>query len=267
MKYFTIAPPRSLSPYVRAFWVLEGEASAVQPYIYRGYADGFSELLFHYNGVFEEIVEADRISSYTAGLHAQTRNVRRFVVDQNFGIFGCTLFPYAIPKFFGYPASDLTDHDPDLMTMLGPIGSELEERMLYAPNNAARAQLLIAFLNHRLDIDRRELSPVIASIRRMIDLHGVVNIRTLAKDQFMSERTFERKFKEFSGFRPKLLSRILRFQAAIKEDTKSISLTDIALKYGYYDQSHFIKDFREFTGYSPKVYFDGFAEGSEFLSI
>lgn len=43
------------------------------------------------------------------------------------------------------------------------------------------------------------------------------------------------------------------------------SLTDIAYDCGYYDQSHFINDFKEFSGYSPKVYFSGNAEGSEYL--
>ncbi len=267
MKYCTITPSDSLSPYVRSFWVLEGEASQAAPYIYRSYADGFAELLFHYNGVFDELVGDERISSYSAGIHAQTRKVRRFAVDQSFGIFGCTLYPFAIPKLFGFPAIELTDHDPNLSAMLGASGAELEERMMLAPGNRVRAKILSAFLERCLEDNRRDLSPVTASIRRMIDLHGVVNIRSLAKEQFMSERTFERKFKEFSGFRPKLFSRILRFQAAIKEDHKLNSLTDIAHKFGYYDQSHFINDFREFTGYSPMKYFSGQAEGSEFLSI
>ena len=59
------------------------------------------------------------------------------------------------------------------------------------------------------------------------------------------------------GFPPKLYSRITRFQAALGEYGSGKSLTDIAYDCGYYDQSHFINDFREFSGYNPKVYFSG----------
>ena len=81
----------------------------------------------------------------------------------------------------------------------------------------------------------------------------------------MSDRSFERRFKELAGFSPKLYSRIARFQAALTHYGSGLPLTDIAHNCGYYDQSHFINDFKEFSGYSPKVYFGGLAEGSEYL--
>ncbi len=81
-------------------------------------------------------------------------------------------------------------------------------------------------------------------------------------------RQFERKFKQFSGFSPKLFSRIIRFQSAIKKyDDKKMPLTEIAYECGYYDQSHFIHDFKEFSGYSPMQYFSGKAEGVEYKEL
>ncbi len=267
MKYCTFDPPASLAPYVRSFWVFEGEASEASPYVYRGYADGCAELLFHYDGLFDELADGQERSSYAAGLHAQTRKVTRFVVKRNFGIFGCYLFPFAIPKLFRYAASDLTDITPDLSTFLGREGRELEEQMMLAGSNRRRYSILAKYLERCLERNRRDIPTVSHSIRRVIAFHGIENVRALAKDLFMSERTFERKFKEFSGFSPKLYSRIARFQAVKKEDPSKISLTDLAYKYGYYDQSHFISDFKEFSGYSPKAFFSGRAEGSEFLSL
>ena len=103
------------------------------------------------------------------------------------------------------------------------------------------------------------------SINHILETRGSVTVDTLADRFGMSGRHFERKFKEFSGFRPKLYSRISRFHAALKEYGSGKSLTDIAYDCGYYDQAHFISDFKEFSGYSPKVYFSGRAEGSEYL--
>ncbi len=80
-------------------------------------------------------------------------------------------------------------------------------------------------------------------------------------------RQFERRFKEYSGFSPKLFSRITRFQSSLDSfGNKDKSLTDIAYDCDYYDQSHFINDFKEFSGYHPSQYFSGQAEGTAWKS-
>ncbi len=266
MKYYTIQPPPRLAPYVRCFWVYEGEASAGQPYIYRGYADGCTELIFHYQSVFDLVLSDDATEKgWAAGIHAQTRTFTRNIVYKNFGIFGCYLYPYAIPRLFSFPANDLTDQMTDLGSVLGRPGRELEEQILMAGSNPKRVEILSAFLEKRLDRDRRELPPVFRSINHIISTRGLVDVGNLAGEYYLSNRQFERKFKEFSGFSPKLYSRIIRFQAALKEYGSGKSLTDIAYDCGYYDQSHFINDFKEFSGYNPKIYFSGKAEGSEYL--
>lgn len=266
MKYFTIPPPPSLARYVRCFWVYEGEASEAEPYVYRGYADGCCELVFHFNSPFDLVRPDDTSeSSIAAGIHAQTGKFTRWVVTRNWGIFGCYIYPFAIPRLFGFPASDLTNILTDFHSVVGPEGSELEERMLTAPDHTARVSVLSTFLKNRLDLSGRELPPVFASINQIIEMRGLVDVRRLSSDLCLSHRQFERKFKEFAGFSPKTYSRIIRFQTALKEYGSGKSLTDIAYDCGYYDQSHFINDFKEFSGYNPKVYFAGHAEGSEYL--
>ncbi|MGZ5220708.1 MAG: helix-turn-helix domain-containing protein, partial [Chitinophagaceae bacterium] len=67
----------------------------------------------------------------------------------------------------------------------------------------------------------------------------------------------ERKFVSAIGLSPKQLSRVVRLQATLKmlEQQNFGSLTSLAYENGYYDQAHFIKDFKEFTGTSPKFFF------------
>jgi AraC-like DNA-binding protein len=267
MKYMTFPPSPKLTPYVRMFWVYEGEASGGQPYIYRSYADGCTELVFHYRGVYDQLIAAERQGSFAAGVHAQTRKYSRFIVNRDWGIFGCYLYPFALPKLFSHPASDFTDQMAEFKTVLGREGSELEERMLTAADNPRRLAILTEFLENRLREVRTGEPTVFASIAHIIETRGLVNVRDLAREYFLSNRHFERKFKEFAGFSPKTYSRIIRFQAALKEYGSNKSLTEIAYDCGYYDQSHFINDFREFTGYNPKVYFSGHAEGSEYLEV
>ena len=67
----------------------------------------------------------------------------------------------------------------------------------------------------------------------------------------------ERKFMMVIGMSPKQLSRVVRLQATLKmlEQKQFTSLTSLAYENGYYDQAHFIKDFKEFTGHSPKSFY------------
>ncbi|HEX2898290.1 MAG TPA: helix-turn-helix domain-containing protein [Bacteroidia bacterium] len=81
----------------------------------------------------------------------------------------------------------------------------------------------------------------------------------------ISMRQLERTFKDHAGFSPKTYARILRFQSTTKEyGNTHKTLTDIALDCGYYDQAHFIHDFRQFSGYAPGDYFFGKPEGIEY---
>ena len=265
MKYFSIDPPPSLAGYVRTFWVYEGEASEAEPYIYRGFADGCTEMVFHYRGVYDQLVDGKQFDSFAAGIVAQTRKFTRFVVNKDWGIFGVYLYPFALTKLFSVPASDFTDQMTEFDAVLGREGSELEERILTAADNLERVSIMTQFLERKLCEVRTNEPRVFGSISHIIETRGLVNVGDLAREYFLSNRQFERKFKEFAGFSPKTYSRIIRFQAALKEFGSNKSLTEIAYDCGYYDQSHFINDFREFSGYNPKVYFSGHAEGTEYL--
>lgn len=84
MKYRTLQPPSSLAKYVRYFWVLEGVANPRNPYIHRSMADGGVEMVFHFKGVFDEILHnEDTEKSFSSGLNAQSDSFRRLWFRQN----------------------------------------------------------------------------------------------------------------------------------------------------------------------------------------
>lgn len=261
MIYYTIPPPPSLSTYVRFFWVLESD----EPYCHRSMADGCAEMIFHYKGVFDEITDGKTEKSFITGLHGPSKSYRRFTIDKSFGIFGVYLYPFAIPQLFSLPANELSDQIPDLITLFGAEGRELEEKIMLAQNNRVRATIMTTFLERKLLKNITQRPAFCTLISKMINAKTLATVDQLAKHSFLSVRQFERKFKLFSGFSPKLYSRIIRFQHATQQygNVVTKSLTDIAYDCGYYDQSHFIHDFKQFSGYHPKQYFSGKAEGVE----
>lgn len=267
MNYYTIAPPEQLVPYVRCFWVYEGEASADQPFVHRSYADGCAEMVFHYRGTFDQVFDSGKTGpSFRSGLHAQSARFSRFITTENFYLFGVYLYPFAIPKLLRLPATDLTGQMPDLSDIFGRAGKDLEEQVMLAADARGKARIVSAFLIERLNLSGHEVPLIFSSIGHIIATKGLVNVGSLSDKYFSSPRHFERKFKEFAGLPPKLFSRIVRFQSTVKEYGKpGQTLTDIAHDFGYYDQSHFIREFKEFSGYNPRAFFSGGAEGSDYL--
>ena len=87
--------------------------------------------------------------------------------------------------------------------------------------------------------------------------HGQTDMDELAGMVSVNRRNIERRFATSIGMSPKQLSRAVRLQATLRmlEQKNFTSLTSLAYENGYYDQAHFIKDFKEFTGIKPKSFY------------
>ncbi|UII23841.1 helix-turn-helix domain-containing protein [Fulvivirga ligni] len=265
--YKTYPPPQRLARYVRMFWVYEINFLQPEPYIYRSVADGGAEILFHYKGPFDEI-NADRKTRCDRALvHAQTKKFHRFDTEGNFGIFGVYLHPPALAAIFNLPSDELSDEMVNLQTLLGAEGEELTDRIMNARTNEDRVSLLTQFLEKKLLPLQCSSHYIHDAVNHMVRAQGQINVKDMADRYCLSLRQFERKFKACSGFSPKVYSRILRFNEALNSFGRINSLTELAHDCGYYDQSHFIKDFKEFSGYDPSTYFFGNAEGTEYREV
>ncbi len=268
MKYLTIPPSIPLKPYVRCFWVLEHEfGTDEQSYIYRSIADGCVEMVFHYHAGFNELITQGQAHNWLSGIHFQTNCYRRFETRQSFGIFGVYIYPFAVPYFFNVPSDKTSNEMLDLHTFLGREGCELEEKMMIAPDNCKRVEILTAFLEKRLLNMRLKDVTIATSIKHVIHSGQNNTVIQLADKFNLSIRQFDRKFKEYAGFSPKTYLRLVRLSNALKQQKSNKPLGRIAYECGYYDQSHFIHDVKLFTGYHPGFYFSGQAEGTEYLYV
>jgi AraC-like DNA-binding protein len=92
------------------------------------------------------------------------------------------------------------------------------------------------------------------AIREIIDSQGSVSIKKLLGELQVSRDSFEKKFRKQVGTSPKQFSNIVRFRNLFENDHKKTTLTAIGLNAGYYDQSHFIKDFKAITGKKPSSF-------------
>jgi methylphosphotriester-DNA--protein-cysteine methyltransferase len=109
-------------------------------------------------------------------------------------------------------------------------------------------------LNDKATID----SIVKTTVDTILSTRGVTPINSILKDDLSKRRQLERKFMKQIGISPKQLGKVIRLQTALKMllNQQSESFTTIAYESEYYDQAHFIKDFKEFTGTTPKEFLE-----------
>src|SRR5262249_16533405 len=175
--------------------------------------------------------------------------------EENF-IIGVHFKPGGAFPFLGLPAGDLADTHVDLETLWGPSAHRLRERLCEARTSAERFQLLQQALFSRLCHGVQQHYAVSAALEMFGKNQTGPSVSEAAKYLGLSQRRFIQVFKAEVGITPKLFSRIQRFQQTrtFIQHNPSINWADLAVDLGYFDQSHFIREFLEFSGLSPTDY-------------
>ena len=171
-------------------------------------------------------------------------------------IMGVHFKPGGAFPFLGLPAGELADAHIDLGILWGPSAGRLRERLCEARTSGERFQLLQEALMSRL-LHGVEQHYAVSAALEMFGKNLVgPRVRETAKYLGLSQRRFIQVFKAEVGMTPKLFSRIQRFQQTrtFIQHNPSINWADLAVDLGYFDQSHFIREFLEFSGLSPTDY-------------
>jgi AraC-like DNA-binding protein len=135
----------------------------------------------------------------------------------------------------------------------GSLAAEIRERLYSAPTLHARFVLLERLLLARLEEIPDGFSAVQYALVQIDQHHGSLSIRDLAEEVGMSHNHLIRQFQRLVGGTPKEVARIYRFKYTLSHlaRTEPIDWSEVARQAHYYDQSHFNKDFKAFTGHTP----------------
>lgn len=158
--------------------------------------------------------------------------------------------------FFGVPAGELQNLSVPLETLWGTQAGELREQLLETTTPAARFDILERVLLQRLRTSRSHSPVVRYAIGRFRDPTQAASVAAVVERTGFSQRHFIASFRDEVGLTPKLFARITRFRRVIDslQGSRQIHWSGLALECGYFDQAHFIHDFRDFAGISPSVY-------------
>lgn len=127
--------------------------------------------------------------------------------------------------------------------------AEIEDKLCGANTNLERIRIIEQFLISKLY--NYQTDPLIEKALHLIDDNkGFIKIKELTNELFISIDAFEKRFRNKVGASPKQICKTIRMNNAINSLQNS-TLTETALETGYYDQAHFTKDFKLFTGQTP----------------
>ena len=258
MIYKEIQPSEILSKFIKCFWILECNEKKSEFTRERILPDGCMELIFHYGDSFELHVNDYSEIQQRSFVYGQITRFIEISPTGKVGIIAVRFFPHGALPFLHIPINEITDNTVGVPYIFGAAGRELEEKIITAANNLQRIDIIQKFLVDRLKKYLQHDSVIEECLIRIVKSKGNVSVESLSESLNINSRQLERKFTSGIGMSPKVFSRIVRFQNIFKLlQTKRInSLTELAFENGYYDQAHFIKDFKLFSGISPSVYFN-----------
>ncbi len=240
MNYQTFQPHPDLQALVKCYWTLEVPAEHEAPK-QRIIADGCLEMAF---------VLGDDIRRYTSETNfvLQPRSMVIGQITKPFFIqptgyvntFAIRFYPYGFANFIEAPIKSLSDKETSLAELFGERVAQTLE------------QFLLSLLNQKSTVDKI----IHTTIDALVSTKGNLSISTLLKNDLAQRRQLERKFSNQIGISPKQLAKVMRLQAALKMllHNRSEKLSTIAYEGEYYDQAHFIRDFKDFTGTNPSAF-------------
>ena len=233
-RYREHAAPHRLRAQVECFWTVEtSQAIPDYPVLPDGCVD---------------IVYSQQTGARIVGTMTQARH---FDIGQGDLQIGVRFRPGHARAFVQAQGTDTTDQLIPIADAWGAAGRAFEQML----GNARSAESAIAILDAQL-VDQSEPGIVQRLSAHIVARRGQVRVDDLAFDAGMSARQLRRLFLEQVGLSPKHFCRVIRFRHSLTKlhESRRGDFTGVALDCGYYDQAHFINEFREFSGWTPGEY-------------
>jgi AraC-like DNA-binding protein len=256
LNFRSYKPQQRIEKFVKEIWLIENPDTRIKQE--KIIPDGYCEIIIHYGDPYRINISGNWELQTKFLFAGQIRSYFFLENTGKSGMIGIKLYPEVFARMFQVNMSLYFDRVIDLQT----IGDSVEELKLIneQTEDKKKIEIIENWLLSQINENKTKINSKISMlIREMINDNGMLELDKYTKEFEISKRELERQFKKLVGLAPKFFLRILRLSYIFKQvQKKDFSWTELAYKNGFYDQSHFIKNFKEFTGESPKKY--GFDE-------
>lgn len=257
MKYTEFSPGSLLKQYVKCYYIYESTSDTAFEDIV--FPSGCTEIIFNLGaGNWQTPAAGNFVTHPPIELWGQIiKPLPVRSIGQN-TMLGIRFYPHAAAIFVHDKAELFNNQVTDYSAIGGKAVNTLYARLQETAQWHTRIELVENFLLQQLGLAEKKLGKlaVVKNIMNELKQEDFFdNIENLAGRYGITSRYLQKLFLQYTGLTPKLYSKINRFQQSLRLVTqKEASLTSIAYDCGYFDQSHFIREFKSFTGVTPSVY-------------
>ena len=252
------SPSKVLAQYIKRYWAIENSLDKGEKCVQRITPTGLSELLMYFTPS-PKILTCNKNISDNVALYGHQNDFYDMELTGDLSVFSIVFQPQGLMRFFKFPLYEICNQNIPLKHLIGQAGRNLEEKMYEATTFHQRVNIVETYLWNLLksdyaDYEFRRMNHVVELIKQT---YGNITISQMASEACLCRRQFERVFAEHIGITPKQYLKIIRFQYAIfqKQQNANLDMIELSYKSGYFDQSHFINDFKSLCGLTPNQYF------------
>jgi len=247
----TYTPAAVLKPFIKNYLVIESSSGDVN----RVLPDTSLVMAFRYKGNVNYSTDGIETNIPVSAISGLRRSARLINYSQGAATLLVIFKEAAASIFLKAPLHELFEDSVPLYNFISSQKlAEIEEQLSGAKNNFERINLIERFLLAQIKGANAD-KLVLAAIEKIHAAKGFYKIKELANSLYISQDAFEKKFRKATGASPKHFSSIIRLRNVISTGKQQQNFTELAYNAGYFDQAHFNKDFRLFTGQTPSGFF------------
>lgn len=246
--FIKILPAERLRPYVAYFAIAENDAER----IYKIFPSTKLVIGFQYKGSLSSVDNTSENLLAKAGITGIQNSFKTFKNTPGTGTLLIYFTETGLTYFSNTPAHILFNQSVSLDELFGKNEvEETEEKLSVAISNEERVKIIELFLLSQIKA-RKEDKLIIEAVKLIYQSDGLIKIKELIEKLYISQSPFEKRFRHLVGTSPKKFASIIRFHAVMQNIKQAKSLTELSYEYNFFDQAHFIKDFKNYTGEAPE---------------
>ncbi|MBV6440994.1 MAG: hypothetical protein EPGJADBJ_02670 [Saprospiraceae bacterium] len=244
-------PSAPLRPFIRHFLIMENREEMVN----RVVPDTALVMVFRFQGQVRFLSDGYTIELPPMVISGLKKSVRLVHYLKETGAILVVFKETGAASFFREPLYELFEESVSLDNFVHPAELSLvEDQLSEAKNNVDRIAVVERFLWSRFT-GRKPDGLVLAAIQNIRETKGQVRVKDLAGSLFISQDAFEKRFRNVVGASPKQFSSIVRMKSVMLGARQQKTFTEMAYDADFFDQAHFNKAFRLFTGQTPAEFF------------